>query len=81
VHTADSNHKTKNADSLALWGGFADELSKIAMTTPSNITAMARPKPMKMGQTSMPRESPAMSPMKDSLSSTKITTPPPVTAG
>jgi hypothetical protein len=81
VQTANPSHKPKTASSLALWKGFADELQKIAMTTPANITAMARPKPVKMGNTSMPRDTPPMSPTKDSLSSTKLTTPPPVTAG
>jgi hypothetical protein len=79
--TADPSHKSKTASSLALWKGFADEIQKIAMTTPAHITAMARPKPIKMGATSLPRESPQMTPMKDPLSSTKLTTPPPVTAG
>ena len=81
VQTANPSHKTKTADSLALWKGFADELQKIAMTTPANITAMARPKPVKMGHTSMPRDTPPKIPTMDSLSSTKLTTPPPVTAG
>jgi len=81
VQTANPSHKPKTASSLVLWKGFADELSKIAMTTPGHITAMARPKPIKMGRTSMPRDTPPPTPMTDALSSTKITPPPPVTAG
>ena len=75
--TADPRHKSKSASSdLAFWMGFSDEIAKIA-----TALAMPKPKPMVPKPTSVLRETLPTTPMKDPLSSTKTTTPPPLTAG
>jgi hypothetical protein len=68
--------KTKTA--AAMLTGFCDELEKIAAM---GVPKTKLPGNVRMGATSIPREPPAPVPMTDVLAQTKMSPPPPVTAG